>query len=204
MVRKQILYHYQIEAEVVAPPHSIDPGGELAQVGSIDPGFFLCVSRLLPYKHVDAVIEAFRDLPNHRLVIVGSGPEERRLRWSAPHNVLLVGTVNDAQLRWLYAQAIALIAASFEDYGLTPLEAAAFGKPTAALRWGGYLDTVVENETGVLFDRPAPKLIRQSVLELMKAALSEVNIRAHAAAYSEERFIARLRVIVDEEAAQGA
>jgi glycosyltransferase involved in cell wall biosynthesis len=94
------------------------------------------------------------------------------------------------------------VAASYEDYGLTPLEAAAFGKPTAALRWGGYLDTVVEGQTGVFFDRPEPELIRRAVVELGHGAFPDARLRAHADAFSEERFIARLRMIVDEEAAQ--
>ena len=136
------------------------------------------------------------------VLIVGSGPEERRLRWAAPPNVLLLGRVSDAQLRWLYAGAAGLLAASYEDYGLTPLEAAAFGKPTAALRWGGYLDTVLEGETGVFFDRPEPEPIRRAVVQMAQEAFSGARLRAHAAGFSEARFIERLRAIVDEEAAQ--
>jgi glycosyltransferase involved in cell wall biosynthesis len=199
MVRRQILEHYGIEAEVVPPPHSIDPQGEMKPVEGVDAGFFLCVSRLLPYKHVDAVIEAFQDLPGERLLVVGRGPEERRLRSIAPSNVELLGGSSDAELRWLYASTAGLVAASFEDYGLTPLEAAAFGRPTAALRWGGYLDTVHEGETGVFFDRPEPELIRRAVIELANGAFPEVGLRAHAAAYSEERFIDRLRALVEQD-----
>ena len=81
---------------------------------------------------------------------------------------MLLGTVSDAQLRWLYASATGLLAASFEDFGLTPLEAAAFGTPTAALRWGGYLDTIIEGETGLFFDRPETASIRQAVQELAR------------------------------------
>jgi glycosyltransferase involved in cell wall biosynthesis len=199
MVRRQILKHYGIEAEVVPPPHSIDPKGETTPIAGLDSGFFLCVSRLLPYKHVDAAIEAFRSLPGEQLVIVGSGPEERQLKSIAPANVHLLGAVSDAELRWLYANTAGLVAASFEDYGLTPLEAAAFGKPTAALRWGGYLDTVREGETGLFFNHPEPSLIRRTVLELSRGTFPEAALRAHAASYSEERFIARLRAIVREE-----
>jgi glycosyltransferase involved in cell wall biosynthesis len=199
MVRRQILEHYGIEAEVVPPPHSIDPRGEATPVAGVDAGFFLCVSRLLPYKHVDAVLEAFRGLRDQRLIVVGSGPEERHLRATAPLNVLLLGSVSDTQLRWLYANTVGLVAASFEDYGLTPLEAAAFGKPTAALRWGGYLDTVREGETGVLFDRPEPARIRRAVIELVKGTFPEVELRAQASAFSEQRFIDRLRALIKEE-----
>lgn len=199
IVRRQILEQYGIEAEVVPPPHSIDPQGPTTPIDAVDAGFFLCVSRLLPYKHVDSVIQAFQGLRSQRLVVVGSGPEERRLRTMAPSNVSLLGSVSDTQLRWLYAKSAGLVAASFEDYGLTPLEAAAFGKPTAALRWGGYLDTVREGETGTFFDRPEPAPIRQAVIELTRGRFSQVALRAQAAAFSEERFIDRLRALVGQE-----
>jgi glycosyltransferase involved in cell wall biosynthesis len=202
LVQRQIREHYGIEAEVLFPPHSMDPKGEQVAVADVESGYFLCVSRLLPYKHVDTIVEAFRDLPRERLVVVGRGPEERRLRSAAPPNVLLLGSVSDAQLRWLYSNATALVAASYEDYGLTPLEAAAFGRPAAVLRWGGYLDTVLEGETGLFFDRPEPALIRRTVMALGHEAFPEDKLQAHAAAFSEERFIARLRVIVEEEASQ--
>jgi glycosyltransferase involved in cell wall biosynthesis len=198
MVRRQILEHYGIEAEVVSPPHSIDPRGDAIPIAAVDAGFFLCVSRLLPYKHVDVAIEAFRGLKAQRLIVVGSGPDERRLRAMAPPNVLLLGSVSDTRLRWLYANTAGLVAASFEDYGLTPLEAAAFGKPTAALRWGGYLDTVCEGETGVFFDQPEPASIRRAVLDLLREEFPEDRLRAHADAFSEERFIQRLRALVEE------
>jgi glycosyltransferase involved in cell wall biosynthesis len=199
MVRSQVLKHYGIEAEVLPPPHAVDPGGEATPIEWLDAGFFLCVSRLLPYKHVDAVMEAFRSVSDERLVIVGTGPEERRLKSLAPPNVHLLGTVSDAELRWLYSNTAGLVAASFEDFGLTPLEAAAFGKPTAALRWGGYLDTVREGETGSFFDHPEPDLIRSALLELSRGSFQEAVLRAHAAAFSEERFIRRLRTIIREE-----
>ena len=65
----------------------------------------------------------------------------------------MVGEVSDAGLRWLYANSTGLVAASYEDFGLTPLEAASFGLPTAALRWGGFLDTIVEGVTGRVLRR---------------------------------------------------
>ncbi len=92
--------------------------------------------------------------PEQRLVVVGEGPGRAALEASLPGNVRLLGEVSDARLRWLYASCAGLVAASREDFGLTPVEAAAFGKPVAALRWGGYLDTVVPDVTGVFFERP--------------------------------------------------
>ena len=140
---------YGIEAEILPPAPTLDPAGPASAVPGLEPGFFLCVARLISYKNVDAVIGAFASLPGERLVVVGSGPLERVLRRAAGGNVTLLGAVSDEELRWLYRESIATVAASYEDFGLTPLEAAGFGRPSAVLRWGGFLDTVVEG-----LDRP--------------------------------------------------
>ena len=178
--RRLVRDAYGIDAEVLHPPPGVSAGGSERSVDGVEPGFFLCVSRLLGYKHVGAVIEAFRSLGSERLVVVGSGPDEMKLRALAGPNVTFLMSVPDDQLRWLYAHADALIAASFEDFGLTPIEAASFGAPTIALRFGGFLDSVVEGETGIFFDRPEPKLIVEAIRGLDDAALSAAAIREHA------------------------
>jgi glycosyltransferase involved in cell wall biosynthesis len=86
-------------------------------------------------------------------LVIGGGPEEARLRQDLPGNVTIMEGVSDDELRWAYAHCAALLAPSLEDYGLTPLEAGAFGKPTLALRGGGYLDTIDEGVTGLFFAR---------------------------------------------------
>jgi glycosyltransferase involved in cell wall biosynthesis len=110
----------------------------------------------------------------------------------------MVGTADDDQLRWLYANCAGLVAASHEDYGLTPIEALAFGRPTAALGAGGYLDTVVDGTTGLLFDRPDPALIARAVTELMSRAWDQSAMAAHADNFTEARFAERLWAIVAE------
>ena len=151
-VRARVADAYGIDADVVPPPVSIDVDGPRRAVEGIEPGFVLCVSRLLPYKNVGAVVEAAARRPAQPLVVVGTGPESEALTAAAPANVTVLGRVADEELRWLYAACLGLVAASYEDFGLTPIEAAAFGRPTAALRWGGFLDTVVEGTTGLFFD----------------------------------------------------
>ncbi|MEX2586899.1 MAG: glycosyltransferase [Actinomycetota bacterium] len=198
-VKDRIRTLYGIDAEILPPPHCIDPAGERRVVEGIEPGYFLCVSRLLPYKNVRAVIEAFERLPAERLVVVGTGPEEQVLRASAPTNVEFVGTVTDEQLRWLYSSCAGVLAASYEDFGLTPVEGAAFGKPAAALRWGGFLDTIVEGTSGVFFDRPEPAEIAAAVGALQRTPLPPAPIVEHAKRFSADRFIARIRQVVEEE-----
>jgi glycosyltransferase involved in cell wall biosynthesis len=196
VVRDRIRALYGIEAELLPPPPALAPDEPLRPVDGLEPGFFLCVSRLLPYKNVDAVVEAFAQLPSERLVVVGRGPEAERLRRTAPPNVLLAGSVEDEELRWLYASSVGLVAASYEDFGLTPLEAAAFGKPSAALRWGGFLDTVVAGETGIFFDEPEPQAIAAAVLACLRENWSVQTLERHADAFSEQRFVDRLRQVV--------
>jgi glycosyltransferase involved in cell wall biosynthesis len=93
-----------------------------------------------------------------------------------------------------------LVAASYEDFGLTPLEAAAFGRPCVALRGGGFLDTIVEGTTGVLFDAPDAEHLSLAMDELDRGVWPEEPLVAHAKNFSEERFGERLRAVVDEEA----
>ncbi len=194
---------YGVDAEVLAPPPALDADGPVEPVGGVEPGFWLCVSRLMPYKNVDAVVAAAAATPDRQMVVAGEGPGGPSLRACAPPNVALVGHVSDPQLRWLYSNCAAVVAASYEDYGLTPLEGAVFGRPAAVLRWGGFVDTVVEGETGVFFDRPEPACIATALEELGRASWSPSAIRSHAARYAEERFVRRFREIVAEEAGLG-
>jgi glycosyltransferase involved in cell wall biosynthesis len=195
-IARQIEHVYGVRPRVVHPPAGLDPAGETTPVAGLEPGFFLTVGRLLPYKHVDRVVEAFRGLPEERLVAVGTGPLENRLRAALPANVTLLTEVDDARLRWLYANCAALVAPSREDFGLTPIEAAGFGKPVAALRFGGYLDTVREGETGLFFDDASPAAIREAVEAVAGRSWDAEAIRGHAATFSEERFVEAMREVV--------
>jgi glycosyltransferase involved in cell wall biosynthesis len=201
MVQKQVKSIYGVESEIVPPPPSLDKYGDQQTIAGLEAGFFLCVSRLLPYKNVRAIATAFERLGTLRLVIVGSGPDSEVIKSVGAANVTLIGTVSDEQLRWLYANCYAVVAASYEDYGLTPLEAAVFGKPAVALRWGGFLDTVSEGISGIFFNDPDPRSIAEAVRDLADTQLPPEPIRKHAENFSEERFARRLREIADEERA---
>jgi glycosyltransferase involved in cell wall biosynthesis len=199
VVRERIRLAYGIDAEVLPPPPALRGEDPQQPVAGLEPGFFLCVSRLLPYKNVDAVMRAFEGLPGE-LVVVGRGPEEARLRELAPRGVRMLGAVSDDELRWLYAHCSGVVAASHEDFGLTPLEAAVFGKPSVVLRAGGFLDTVVDGVTGVFFDPPEPQAIRRALRSCSEGSWDEATLRAHADSFSEARFCGRLREIVREAA----
>ncbi len=203
VTRDAIRRAYGIEAEVLPPPPALIPGGPERAVPDLEPGFFLCVARLLPYKNVDAVIEAVRLVAGARLVIVGDGPERTRLEKLVALDgaISLLGRVDDDQLSWLYRNCTGLIAASYEDYGLSPLEAAAFGKPSIVLNDGGYLDTVVAFRTGVFFDRPVASDIAGAIERATRQSWDVGALEDHASKFSTGRFQARLHEIIDEELA---
>jgi glycosyltransferase involved in cell wall biosynthesis len=187
---------YGIRAEVLPPPPALLPGGPEQRVEGVEPGFLLCVARLMPYKNVDVIVQAVNALPGARLVVVGAGPDRARLEALAGPRVRLLGRVDDDQLRWLYRNTAALVAASYEDYGLSPLEAGAFGKPSVVLGDGGYLDTVVPGRTGVFFDAPQPTAIAGAIEDALARSWSPRRIAAHVATFGADRFSARLREIV--------
>lgn len=205
VTRRAIREAYGIEAEVLPPPPAMLPAGEERAVPGVEPGFLLCVARLLPYKNVDVVVEAAQ-ATGRTLVVVGDGPDRGRLAALAARTgtVHLLGRVDDATLRWVYRNAAALVAASYEDYGLTPLEAGAFGRPSVVLRDGGYLDTVVEGLTGEFFDGPRVDLVAQAVESAAARTWDDDAVTAHVATFGRERFTARLRAVVEQESGRAS
>jgi glycosyltransferase involved in cell wall biosynthesis len=197
IVRERIRRHYGIDAQVVHPPSAFDAHGPVRAVAGVEPGFYLCVSRLLAYKNVDVLVDAFATLERERLVVVGTGPLAGPLAARAGSNVTFVGEVDDDELRWLYRSAAGLLGASYEDFGLTPVEAAAQGTPSAVLRYGGYLDTIEDGVTGVFFDRPEPDAVVDAVRRLAASELDPDVVRRSAARFDVATFLARIGDEVD-------
>lgn len=137
-----------------------------------------------PYKRLAPVLEAFRAAPHRRLVVVGSGRDEARLRATAPANVSFVGPQGTVEVARAYAGARAVIFPSEDDFGLVPVEAMACGTPVVALGRGGALETVVDGQTGVLFDEPEPASINRALDRFESESWDERAI----AGYAEERF----------------
>lgn len=199
IVAERIHRVYGIDAPVLFPPGGVDASAEQESIPEIaswvsdaERGYYLVVSRLMTYKKVDVVLEAFQDMPQERLLVIGRGPEAERLREMAPSNVYFAEGISDAQVRWAYAHAHALIAPAFEDFGLTPLEAYAFGTPVLARRGGGYLDTVKEDLSGLFFEQTTPQLIRKTIARAQGHPWNRDAIRAHGENFSESRFAQKL------------
>ncbi|HVV75217.1 MAG TPA: glycosyltransferase [Mycobacteriales bacterium] len=190
VVAERIWHNYEINAEVVHPAAGLDPEGPTTPVPGIEPGFLLTIARPRGYKNAVLVERAVESLPNERLVSVGAIPSEGRAY--DPRLVQLMN-LDDSQMRWLYANCDALVAASHEDFGLTPVEAASFGKPTVALAADGYFDTVRDGVTGLFFQTPTVEAIRETIERLRETAFSAEKILEHAELFTADRFAEDIR-----------
>ncbi|MGW0888514.1 glycosyltransferase [Micrococcus luteus] len=202
VVKERIEDVYGLEGvDLVFPPHSVSTDGPQEPIPGAErlaeDGFLLSVARLMPYKHVDVAIEA-ATRAGRPLVVIGKGPEEAWLRAMAGEDVVFGQDLTDAQLRWAYAHATALIAASHEDFGITPLEASAWGVPTVALRAGGYLDTIVDGVNGVFVEEPTVDAVAAGVERMLAADWDRDAMRGHADRFSEEAFARQIRALVAE------
>lgn len=186
-VQKRIENYYQKKSEVIYPAIDYDFFSRSHQHKKDN--YYLVANRLVPYKRTDIVIEAFNQLKKP-LLVVGVGGEEARLKKMAGNNVDFLGLVDDVKLRHLYARARALICPAEEDFGLTPLEAAATGTPTLAFASGGYLETVIDNDTGLFFDDQTKEAVVSAVnrFESGHHQISPKHCREQAALFNTGRF----------------
>jgi glycosyltransferase involved in cell wall biosynthesis len=141
--------------------------------------FYLVSCRLLSYKRVDIIVEAFNWL-GWPLVIMGDGPERERLEELALDNITFIGHVSDEERTRLFAQARMVIVAALEDYGLVPIEANFSGTPVVAFGAGGVLDTQVPGKTGVFFNRQTPDAVQAAMLEAQTHEWDYHRIHRHA------------------------
>ena len=192
-VQQRIKQAYGIDAGLLHPPPGLDPTGAQSTVPGLRPGFLMTVARARGYKNSQVLCEAARHLPERPLAVVGGLPEGT----PRPGNVVDLGRVDDAQLRWLYAHAAGLVAVSHEDFGLTPVEGYGFGLPSVLLRAGGYLDSSVEDLTTVFVDEVTPRAVAAGVRELLARDWDRELIRKHADQFSPATFRQRLRDEVD-------
>jgi glycosyltransferase involved in cell wall biosynthesis len=141
--------------------------------------FYLVSCRLLSYKRVDIIIEAFNCL-GWPLLIAGDGPERQRLEAKALPNIRFLGHVDDIERAQLMSKARAVIVAALEDYGLVPIEANVSGTPVIAYGAGGVLDTQVPGLTGLFFPEQTPDAVQAALLAASKMAWNYSKIRDHA------------------------
>jgi glycosyltransferase involved in cell wall biosynthesis len=182
---------YGRDADVIYPPVDI----ARFAVSEVPRGsYFVTVSRLVPYKRVDILVDAFRALPDCSLVIVGEGADRAELMRRSPANVEWRGFLDDAELLRCVAGAQAFVYAAEEDFGIALVEAQAAGVPVIAYGRGGVLEIVrgldAAEPTGVLFDAQAPEAVVAAVRSFIdqRNRFSKAACRDNAQRFSPERF----------------
>ena len=165
---------------------------------------FLVVSRLVHYKKIDLIIEAFNAMPDLELVVIGTGPQENDLHERAGDNIQFLGFQPAAVVREYMQESTAVLMAAIEDFGITSLETQACGTPVIAFNYGGYKESVVNKVTGLLFQDQTSSSIIQAVRSFKENehSFDRKAIRAHAEKFSNERFQQELKQFVNEKTAQ--
>ncbi len=190
--RRRILKAYHRQAEVIYPPVNIPP--QFRPYPKKD--YLLVVSRLVLAKHIDLAVRLANKLNLH-LKIVGQGPEEKRLRQLAGPNVEFLGLVDDQALHHLYQGAKALIfPAEDEDFGIVPIEAAAYGTPVLAHRSGGSLETVKEGVSGIFFDDLTLDSLLSGWKKFQKVKFSQRQLYDWASRFSTSVFDQRIKHLI--------
>ncbi|OVE79077.1 hypothetical protein BVY01_03500, partial [bacterium I07] len=194
-VRKRINRYYGREADVIYPP--VNTAGTF--LSEKDDGYFLIVSAFAPYKRVDLAIQAFNEL-GERLVVVGTGQDEKRLKKIARTNIEFVGWMDSDKLQGYYAGCCALIFPGEEDFGIVPVEAQCFGKPVLAYGVGGVLETVngihldedsgnnAGAHTGIFFRTQEIEQIKDTVKKYRSLEFDGEMIRKHALRFDIKHF----------------
>lgn len=156
-VQRRLQLLYDRTGVVIYPPFDIEYWKTMKEqtnspFSTLPSPFFLLVSRLEPYKKIDLAIQAFNQLSDLHLIIVGNGTRKHTLVGQAGKNITFLHNISDTELAGLYSQAQALIMPQEEDFGMTALEAQFFGCPVIAYKKGGAMETVREEKTGIFFD----------------------------------------------------
>jgi len=194
-VAERIKRIYKRDAEVIYPP--VDTSK--FTVSTTDEGYFLIVSALVPYKRIDIAIQAFNKL-GERLLIIGTGPEEKRLKSIAGKNVEFLGWQNSENLPNFYANCRALIFPGVEDFGIVPLEAMASGKPVIAYAKGGALESVIDTKelsTGVFFYEQNVDSLSEALKEFENKRFDPSVIRKHAEKFDLRVFEKKIRDYIE-------
>ena len=156
--------------------------------------YYFTASRLVPYKRIDLIVDAFNEMPDKKLVVIGDGSEMDKIKSKAEKNIEILGYQPNNIMQEHMKNAKAFVFAAEEDFGITPVEAQACGTPVIAFGKGGVLETInsIDNikPTGIFFDEQNPKSIIESVkkFESLQGVFEPVECRRNAEKFSEERF----------------
>lgn len=191
-VKERIQRYYRRDAAVIHPPADTDFFQPVANPAR---NYFLTVSALVPYKENELLIETF-NASGDPLVIVGKGPEEKRLKKMAGSSIRFMKNISPDELRNLYANAAAFVFAGVEDFGIAFVEAQACGTPILAYKKGGVLDIVRDN-SGILFDEQTPNSLAAALKKIKKTDFDSSIIRKNSLQFSREAFKSHFKSFCD-------
>ncbi|OHE75469.1 MAG: glycosyl transferase [Verrucomicrobia bacterium RIFCSPHIGHO2_12_FULL_41_10] len=185
-VAKRIQKTYGRTSTVIYPPVDTD----FYKMGSKKEEFYLTASRMVPYKKMDLIVEAFSQMPDKRLVVIGDGPEMEKIKAKATKNIELIGYQSNEVLKETMQKAKAFLFAAIEDFGIVPVEAQGCGTPVIAYGKGALLETVIPEKTGLFFDEQTALSLICAVkrFEAIQDHFDAATIRAHAETFSRIRF----------------
>lgn len=193
-VQARITKFYRRPSTIICPPVETSRFGPDSKIGD----YYILVARLVPYKRIDLAIEAFNRL-KRPLKIVGEGRQYKALKAMANSNIEFMGHVDDVSLPGLMARAKAYVMPGEEDFGLTPVEANACGRPVIAYAAGGAIDTQVDGVTGVLFREPTADGLYDAVLEADTISFDSDAIREHSRQFDTSNFREKIWQTIAEE-----
>ncbi|EMO5814578.1 TPA: glycosyltransferase family 4 protein [Raoultella planticola] len=189
-IARRIKKVYGREADVIYPPVNV----ERFSLRENKDDFYFTASRLVPYKKMDLIVEAFSKMPEKRLVVIGDGSEMSKIKSKASKNIEILGYQPDAVMTDYMQRAKAFVFAAEEDFGITPVEAQACGTPVIAFGKGGSLETIrsLENQhpTGVFFEQQTVDSLVEAVNVFVRNqdSIEPSNCRSNALRFSEMRF----------------
>ena len=188
-IQRRIKTYYGRESEIIPPPVDTD---RFQPVPDPSEDYYFIVSRLIPYKRIDLAVQAFTQM-GKRLIITGEGRDREALQTMAGPSIEFTGRLSWSEVARLMANCKAFIFPGCEDFGMTPVEAQAAGRPVIAFAAGGALDTVVDQETGIFFHQQTVASLIEAVQCLEAAAFDDQCIRQNAERFSVTRFKQNLR-----------
>lgn len=192
-VKERIKNYYHRDSQVIYPPVDTENFYISKELGN----YYLIVGRLKPYKKADLVVKAFNKL-NLPLKIIGTGEEEAKLRKMAKHNIEFLGPVSEEKKREYYSKCLAFINPQEEDWGITPVEAMASGRPVIAYKAGGVLETVKDGVTGKFFDEQSWEALIDTILKFKPLDYDPQLIKQHADQFNTRHFYDNMKNFVND------
>lgn len=184
-IARRIEKLYRRSATVIYPPVAT----QAFEFQKDKEDFYVTASRLVPYKRIDLVVEAFNQMPDKRLLVIGDGPEMEKIQALAGNNVRILGHQPFNRMKRYFKMARGFVFAAQEDFGIVPVEAMACGTPVIAYGQGGVTETVLSGKTGVFFRRQTAEAIRQAIEQFERTSLWPAErIRDHARSFDNARF----------------